>query len=661
VTREPGLYRVSYEELFGASRRRSGAISSLRLSRLGEAVPFHLEPAGAELGPGATLYFFSGGASLNPYGDDAVYELELKENGSRMPVVSNLPSGAAVSSYRQEVTREENRYYQAGLVDANVSDLWLWDVLLAPVSKSYPFEVSALAPTSESARVSVRLQGTSDLPESPDHHVRVAINGTPLFDSTFEGKSALHLAAEIPPGVLLEGVNDLSIENVGDTGTAYSMVMLDRFAVSYPRKPVAGGGRLEGTFTESGVVEVDESAFALDVTDGAPRWLEAGVRFPVEAGRRYHVVTSRSVLSPEIEIVPKTGLRNVRNGADYVVIGPQALLEETRLLLELRESQGLRSRAVAIEDVYSEFGFGETRPDAIQAFLSYAYQHWQTPAMRYVLLLGDATYDFKDHLGTGVKNQVPPSMVKTSYLWTASDARYAAIHGTDELPDLAIGRLPAGSAEEARTMVAKILAYETAGAVSRGPVFLVADNPDDAGDFESDAESLAGGLLSSRDPQTIFLSRLGTAATRTAILDAFDEGASLLSYLGHGGIHIWASENVFDTSRVPSLSPATQQPFVLTLNCLNGYFHFPYFDSLAEALVKAEDKGAIAAFSPSGLSLNEPAHLFHRALLAELLSGRHPRLGDAVLAAQVGYADSGAFPELLAIYHLLGDPALTLR
>ena len=39
------------------------------------------------------------------------------------------------------------------------------------------------------------------------------------------------------------------------------------------------------------------------------------------------------------------------------------------------------------------------------------------------------------------------------------------------------------------------------------------------------------------------------------------------------------------------------------MNCLNGYYHFPYFNSLAEALVKVEDKGAIAAFSPSGLSV----------------------------------------------------------
>jgi hypothetical protein len=97
------------------------------------------------------------------------------------------------------------------------------------------------------------------------------------------------------------------------------------------------------------------------------------------------------------------------------------------------------------------------------------------------------------------------------------------------------------------------------------------------------------------------------------------------------------------------------------MNCLNGYFHFPYFDSLAEGLVKAEGKGAIAGLSPSGMSPNAPAKRYHEALLREIVGSRHERLGDAVLAAQEAYASTGAFPELLTIYHLFGDPALRIR
>jgi hypothetical protein len=318
-------------------------------------------------------------------------------------------------------------------------------------------------------------------------------------------------------------------------------------------------------------------------------------------------------------------------------------------------------KAVSIDEVYSEFGFGESTPASLKEFLTYAFHYWQRPSPRYVLLLGDGTYDFKDYLGTGVVNQVPPFLTETSYLWTASDPMVAAVNGQDILPDLAIGRLPVATVEELQAIVEKILAYERNFAGLQSPVVLVADNPDGAGNFEADAKELASGVLSSRALEMIYLSRLGATDTRNGITAAFDQGASLISYIGHGGIHLWADENIFNTTDVASLSVQDQQPILLTLNCLNGYFHFPYFSSLSEELVKADGKGAIAAFSPSGLSLNEPAHIFHKALLNELFHGNHERLGDAVMAAQEAYAGTGAFPELLSIYHLLGDPALTLR
>jgi hypothetical protein len=215
--------------------------------------------------------------------------------------------------------------------------------------------------------------------------------------------------------------------------------------------------------------------------------------------------------------------------------------------------------------------------------------------------------------------------------------------------------------EEARVMVEKIVAYESSGQDMSDSVVLVVDNPDDAGDFEADAEELAGSILSSLDPRKIYLSRLGAGTTRIEIQDAWDAGASLMSYLGHGAVHIWAHENIFNTNTIRSLLPQEQQPLVLTINCLNGFFHYPYFDALAEELVKAEGKGAVASLSPSGLSLNTPAHRFHKALLEELLSGKHQHIGDAILAAQARYAEKGSFLELLSIFHLFGDPAMSVR
>jgi hypothetical protein len=276
-------------------------------------------------------------------------------------------------------------------------------------------------------------------------------------------------------------------------------------------------------------------------------------------------------------------------------------------------------------------------------------------------LLGDATYDFKDYLKTGSENQVPSYPLKTTFLWTASDPTYTFVNGDDVLPDMAIGRLPASSVESLRDMVTKIVDYETGDTLPDARVVLIADNADRAGNFRADAEKLAIGTLSGRNIKKIYLDEMDRVAASTAIIDAFDQGAFLMSYIGHGGIGLWAAEDIFNTSRVESLSPQAHQPLVLTMNCLNGYFHFPYFDSLSEKLLGSADKGAIATFSPSGLSLNRPAQIYQRAILRELYQGEHARLGDAVLAAQGSYAEAGIFPELLAIFHLFGDPALELK
>jgi hypothetical protein len=325
--------------------------------------------------------------------------------------------------------------------------------------------------------------------------------------------------------------------------------------------------------------------------------------------------------------------------------------------VERRASQGLRARAVALEDVYDQFGHGEEGPAGLQAFLRHAYHRWRRPAPRYVVLLGDATYDPKDYTRAGTKDRVPTPVRPTTFMNTASDPAYAMVNGEDELPDLALGRLPARSLAEAEALVAKALAFEDAGHDLAGAAVLVADNADAAGPFEANADEIAA-LLPDRPIEKIYLRE--RADPRGDIRAALDRGPSLLSYVGHGAIAVWASENVWNNTDVATLAPEGRQPVLLTLNCLNGFFHFPPMDSLAEAMVKAEGRGAVAAFSPSGLSIDEPAHVFHRALVAELAHGGHARLGDAVLAAQVAYVESGAFPELLRIYHLFGDPALRI-
>jgi hypothetical protein len=341
-----------------------------------------------------------------------------------------------------------------------------------------------------------------------------------------------------------------------------------------------------------------------------------------------------------------------------VVIAPEAYLETAEPLLARRRDQGLSAMGVSFEEITSVFGHGRPSAEAIRDFLAYAYHSWQQPSLKYVLLLGDSSYDPRNFTGLDQGSPLPAMWAKTSYLWTSSDPTLGAINGEDLLPDVAIGRLPAKTLEEAQALVQKVLDWE--GQDLEGTAVLVADNPDHAGDFEADVLDIQTSFLGDRETKTLFLRELG-ANTRPQILSSFDAGASLMSYVGHGGAAVWASENVLNSWDPPKLLAQSRQPLMLTFNCLNGYFVAPNYDSLSEAFLKVEGRGTVGAFTPSGLSLDAPAHRFHRALMAEITNGNHERLGDAVLAAQAVYAETGVMPELLAIYHLLADPGMTIR
>jgi hypothetical protein len=670
LARDEGLYAVAFEDAF-LYHRRAVPTQKLRLSRLGKDVPFHVEPDPSRFAPGSVLYFLSGGGSLSAYANEAAYELSVGTRGTSMPVVASPPAGDTLAEAVAHGSWEQNRYYMSGLLEA--PDIWLWDSLLSGTPpKSFTFALSGLAASSEPAVLSVWLQGATDFDASPDHHVRISVNGSFVAEGSWDGKTARRVEALLYPGTLHDGDNVLEIENVADTAAAYSMIYLDRFSLDYPHALAPQSGRFEATFGSAGnatLAGLGAGSRVLDTTGSSVRWLvgsaagPSGVTFAVAAGHRYFAVSPDALLEPGIRWPsPSAGdLRSAANQADYLLIASRELIPAAAPLVQLREEQGLKARSVPLEEVYDDFGYGEKSPEAIRDFIAYAYHHWTPPSPRYVLLLGDATFDPKDYAGTGVKDYLPVSMFESTWMWTASDPAYASVNGDDTLPDLAIGRLPAASLEQAENLVQKLVAFERAGFDPSAPAVLVADNPDNAGDFETDADDIASGPLAGVPTEKIYLARLGTTETRSEILSAFDRGASIMSYVGHGGIDVWATERVLLSEDLPRLSPQARQPILFTMNCLNGYFFAPAFDSLAEALVKAEDKGAIAAVSPSGLSLDSAAHVYHKALVAEVASGRHAHLGDAILAAQSDYADTGLFPELLRVYNLLGDPAMRIR
>jgi hypothetical protein len=342
-------------------------------------------------------------------------------------------------------------------------------------------------------------------------------------------------------------------------------------------------------------------------------------------------------------------------GADIVMISHGSFIDSVKPLKALREAQGWTVALVDVEDLYDEFGFGNKTPQALRDFLLRARVYWRKPP-GFVLLVGDASMDPRNYLGLGSFDLVPTKLIDTAYLETASDDWLVDFNG-DGLPDMAIGRLPVRTVEEAQLMVSKIVGYEqSAGGMTE--VMLVADMMGD-GDFDfegasSEVGALLGGNLTTRK---VFRSQFtDDAQVHTELLGGLNGGELLVNYMGHGSQESWRGDT-FTSTDAGALTNGFRLPFVVSMTCLNGFFQDVYSDSLAEALLKAKQGGAVAVWASSGLT--EPANqaVMNKELVRLLFNGESLTLGEAVKRAKAAVSDQ----DVRRTWILFGDPTTRLR
>ena len=107
--------------------------------------------------------------------------------------------------------------------------------------------------------------------------------------------------------------------------------------------------------------------------------------------------------SPQAIVLERPSrLTDTSTRADYIMIAHRRLREAIEPLAEFHRSQGHDVEVVDLQDIYDEFAGGVARPWALRDFLSHAYHRWSRPAPRFVLLVGDASWNGKDvYVGDG--------------------------------------------------------------------------------------------------------------------------------------------------------------------------------------------------------------------------------------------------------------------
>ena len=646
-----GLYRVTRAELGLAA---DADLQSFHLFADGLEVPLSVD--------GDAILFY--GRALDTASTATrIYWLAIS-SGSTLRMTSASLVSAPVSTrtnFMATAERSEKVYFVTFAAGAT-PDNFVGPLVSTDATKptTQTLQIRHLDPSGASAKVTVDLQGSSDIGSEGEHHVTVSLNGQQIGEMTFAALSRATATFDVATSLLREGDNTLSFAALNGDADASVIVSV---AITYPHTLVADDDKLLAVV--DGGAQTTIAGFTsndiqlVDITDERmpirvePLHAENGqVTFIAPPnGPRTILAIASSKLAPPASIVPnEPSSLATAAGGDVVIISHPSFIAALDPLVKLRQSQGLSVIVANIDDVYDEFNYGAKDPQAIRSFLT-AAKRWQTPP-RYVLLVGDASFDERVYLGLGDFDFVPTKLLMSDLLLTASDTWFTDFDD-DGAPDIPIGRLSARVARDVTAEVAKIVAYETDAQPPSRKVVLVSD-ADAALDFHANSVALEDSIPPGFDVVDINVAASGGASARQQLLSTFDD-ALLVNYIGHGSVEIWSNTSFFGRADVGSL-PGGRTPIVLAMTCLNGYFHDIYTDSLAETLQRAPN-GAVAVWASSALTSPETQLPADEALLHALLAGGDIRLGDAVAAAQ-----RGSFtPDIRRTFILFGDPAMRVR
>lgn len=642
---------------------QSFSADGLRLTRNGESIPFYVQGDDEE----ATLYFFAETITRSVEAP-AVYWLEAGR-GKTMSQRDHSPDGPGVATGIQQQRWEENSTFQPM---AAGDDSWFGQRLFAPGKLEIP--LTGIHPTGGPGQLSVRVWSSNQSPANPDHHLQVWLNGHELPDHFWDGIKQETLHLDLPAGVLKPATNLLVLNVPGDTGAAGESIFLDWIRLEYEGRLNLDRGQLmfHSNAANIRVNGAEENALIFDVSDPlAPVLL---INTEVEDGalrlsgtqndgeRVYVALNPRQAIRPQITPVQEweEPLRETDRGADYVAIVPAVddFDDTLQPLLDHRRAQGLRISSVPLQQIYDEFAHGRARPEAIRDFLAHAAQEWHPPP-RFVLLVGDASYDVRGYMAGPNRNLVPTYLIFTEFAgYMASDSWFTMFEESAPAPSMAIGRLPAQSAEQLAVMVRKTIDYEsTADTEWRSRALLVAD---DELRFNASSEWLAQRLYDT-GYQTQKLYMTENEDIRDAIISAVNHGVGILNYVGHGGIDVWGDEMVLEARDARMMLNDDRLPIFTTFTCLNGYFNHPNTDALAETLLWTADGGVVAAIAPSGrtfASQQTPmANLFYQILLNREVE----TVGETLRQAKATAVENANLDEVIHAFNLLGDPALRFQ
>lgn len=285
---------------------------------------------------------------------------------------------------------------------------------------------------------------------------------------------------------------------------------------------------------------------------------------------------------PRTDPVYKTNEDNY----DLLIITPKQFEKTLQPLVCHKNKHGIRTKVVTLTDVYKEmFWHGRDKPEKIKYFIKKAVEEW---GIKYVLLVGyfrimPIRYVYNDE---DFEHFPEPFFISELYYadiydkngsFSSWDTNNNGVFGEwkgesaqdkdiDLYPDVYVGRLACRNKLELKTMIDKIIKYETQtyGSSWFNRIVVVAGDtyPEGQYDFptpEYEGEENAKTVLSFMpgfENTTLFTSD-GTLSGSKDVIREINKGCGFLFFDGHANPRLWSTHPPNQTTWVDGLSTWT--------------------------------------------------------------------------------------------------------
>ncbi|MBU3714718.1 MAG: type IX secretion system sortase PorU, partial [Ferruginibacter sp.] len=377
--------------------------------------------------------------------------------------------------------------------------------------------------------------------------------------------------------------------------------------------------------------------------------------------------------------------------ADYLIITPSVFIQSAERLAAFHASKNKLTVKVATkEQIYNEFGGGNASAAAIRDFIKMYYDKAGTDLSlrpKYVLLFGVGNYDTKGRTAFSI-NHIPCFESDISFnplLSYTSDDFYALLGDNDDINNtqqkdelqLAVGRLPVSTSEEANTVVDKIIHYYSPSSLGswRNDWLFLADDKD-ANMFLNTTEQITDSISYRNQSVNIHKIYVDAYPTTTAyntttspkvnqsVTDQLQSGKLIFCYSGHGNFKQLSSYDIFTKQEAQSLHNANQLPLFITSTCDFLPYDDPSKKSLGSYLLHGSRNGVIALLTTPRLVFAGGNQIINRNFLkfadAKDLSGNYLSLGESYQLSK--NLTNQTVSDIInnRKFTLIGDPALQL-